>query len=233
MLTELANPFGREGRADWATIQALPELFPELEKLTLGFKTYLTEAETNDRTDLLGAIPTIPTPFLRLTDLTIDSLVASHSGRHFTTPDAGCILRNLFAVIPNVRRLSITHGTGWAGSQAQQRMGRKLNAHPGVDGALADLPAFLDRLVLREFILEPTDFDTIVSLQSLRKLVLSCCGPNALQIVKGLLADKERCPHLKPASCFVHRATGSGLQSLEDCVDPGPAVSAVAESGEE
>jgi len=196
---EVTSRFGSDTSDSWESFSALPDLFPELERLTISFKIYLSDF--SGLLDPLGKCDALPLSFRRLTTLRISSVIANYSARHLTTSEAGLMLRNLLTAIPNVKDLSITHGTAWSGTVADRKAGRQMNAAPGLDGALANLPPFLERLSLNTFILEPTDFDMTTSLASLRFLSLTRCGPHATQIAKSLVAGNERCPRLKLALC--------------------------------
>jgi len=226
---------GRDGHgADWPTFCALPELFPELAEIHLRFTIFLVSGGARVNAASFGPLQI---SYQRLTVLKIDSLVASYSSGHLTTPDAGRILRHIFAAVPNVRKLTIQHGSGWL-SGNDRVAGNVLNAHPGVDGALSEMPNSLEHLHLDTFTLEPTDFDAAPDLSSLRLLMLTGCGPHATQMATRLVADNSgrRCPHLKLARCLIRVSSSvySPLKSLDELLatsgsKPAPNVAATVE----
>ena len=109
-------------------------------------------------------------------------------------------------------------------SKKDYQRGERMEPHPRVEGALAELPSSLTSLNLSEISLTLTDFDLCAGLTSLRHLTLSQCGDHGMALAERLLY-KKLCPLLKRAGCFVRGGTlnayghYSGNAELV-CLDP-------------
>jgi len=163
-----------------------PELFPEIETLHCSFR--LTGVVLPD----LKAIR----PNLRLRELTLHALVHSFGQTHLTTHSCGASLRAIFAAVPNLEKLSIDHGEVRVSNRAYSDGFRK-DPLPGVDGALAELPASVVTLSLGHMTLASTDLDMHPGLPALKSLILDFCGPQMIAFAEAAVTDRGKCPQLE------------------------------------
>ena len=180
---------------------ALPELFPELEKLDCSL-----EGKSQLRPP--------PQSLQRLSNLTVHALMHAFGTRHLTTEECGHMLCSIFLAAPNLEKLSIHHGDMHVSGQAR-KAGKRADPYPGIQGALAELPQTLTSLVLGQMTLSATDLDMHPGLPALQRLVLSRCGPEAIGLANAAVTDRTKCPWLEAKRVYTAESNGKLV-----CLDP-------------
>jgi len=184
----------------------LPSLFPELEVLHCSLSC------------AFGSVVNVGpgAPNVRLRELTLEALIRSFGDQHLTSEVCGHVLRIIFAAAPHLTMLKLHHGEMHV-SGSMAKAGVRKSAFPGVDGALAELPASLTSLDLGEITLRATDFDMHPGPLALQRLVLRRCGLEAVSLAKAILVDRAKCPQLLPKGIFT--SDGTAYSPLV-CLDP-------------